>query len=252
MAFDPMSREQNPLPPSESHQQANALGAASDLVLIIGTLMAVKTALLQFDSLWTYAGPISLLAAFGVASLCLYRNKERWADLGLRAPPSYPKMLGWSVVVLIVTMIVGILVNAAINAALVNPSAGTDARYGDRFADLPGNTPAFLYWVVVSWVIGAFVEEMLFRAMLISRFERLFPRSTYAAIIAIILQALLFGQQHHYYQGLSGALATGALALISGAFYIGLKRNLWSLILSHGAANMIGLSLIYGGIQPPG
>ena len=247
-----MGREQSPLPHSEAYRRTNALGSVSDLVLIIGTLMAVKTALLQFDSLWTYAGPISLLAAFGVASLCLYRNKERWANLGLRAPSSYPKIVGWAFVALIVTMVAGVLVNLAIGAVLVDPSAGIDPRYGDRFADLPGNTPVFLYWVAVSWIIGAFVEEMLFRAMLISRFERLFRRSTYASIIAVIMQALLFGQQHYYYQGLNGALATGAIALISGAFFIGLKRNLWPLILSHGAANMIGLTLIYGGIQPPG
>lgn len=67
--------------------------------------------------------------------------------------------------------------------------------------------------------------------------------------MAIVCQSVGFGQQHLYYQGWAGAVATGATALISGVFYVVLKRNLWPLILSHGLANTLGLTLIFAGVQ---
>lgn len=238
--------------PQSSGVTGNIPAAAFDLFAVLGTLFAVKSALLMFDSLWTYAGPISLLAALAVASWCLYKRGGKWADLGLRKPESIPKMLLWSLVALMVTMVVGILANIAVTAAFGGDSSEIDPRYSNRFAEVPGSTMLYLYWILVSWVVGAFAEEMLFRAMLISRLEQLLSKFRYAPVAAVMLQSAIFGQQHFYYQGLSGALATGAIAMVSGAMYLLLKRNLWPLVLSHGAANMIGLTLIYTGVQPPG
>lgn len=228
-----------------------ALAAALDLIFVLGTLFAVKFALLQFEALWTYAGPVSLVASFIVASWRLIRSRESWADLGLKKPASLSRMLGWSLLALIVTMAAGIAIEAAITSAGI-AGGEIDARYSRRFADLPGNTRVFVTWLAMSWIVGGFVEEMLFRGMLISRFERLLFGGPFAVGIAVVLQAAVFGQQHFYYQGWAGALATGGIALISGVFYLLLKRNLWALILSHGAANTIGLTLIYAGIQPAG
>ncbi len=226
--------------------------AAFDLALVLGTLFIVKSVLLRFDAFWTYAGPISLLASVAVATVCLRRNRERWADLGLKRPTSISKMLGWSIVALVVTMAAGVVIEIAISSVGIERSVGVDPRYASRFAALPGNTGLFAYWVSVSWVVGAFAEEMLFRAMLFTRFERLFSGTAYPVLIAVALQAIVFGQQHFYYQGWSGALATGGIALISGALYLRLKRSLWPLIISHGLANTIGMTLIYTGVQPAG
>jgi uncharacterized protein len=226
--------------------------AAFDLVLVLGTLFLVKSALLRFDAFWTYAGPISLLASVVVATVCLRRNRERWADLGFNRPASIFRMLSWSAVALVVTMVAGFVIEIAISSAGIERSDGADPRYAGRFAALPGNTGLFVYWVSVSWVVGAFAEEMLFRAMLFTRLERLFSGTAYPVLIAVALQAIVFGQQHFYYQGWSGALATGGIALISGALYLLLKRNLWPLVISHGLANTIGITLIYTGVQSAG
>lgn len=224
-------------------------GPALDLLFVLGTLFAIKSALLQFDILWTYAGPISLIASLTIATWCLHKNGESWGHLGLKRPARLTRMLAWSLVVLVITLAAGIAIETALSSFGIDEKI--DPRYGGRFADLPGNAPVFLYWIGVSWLVGAFVEEMLFRGMLISRFERLLSGSPFALPTAVILQSAVFGQQHFYYQGWSGALATGGIALLSGLFYVLLKRNLWALILSHGAANMIGLTLIYAGVQPP-
>lgn len=237
---------------SDNGRAGNVPAAARDISLVLGTLFAVKSALLQFDELWTYAGPTSILAGVAVASWRLYRNNENWSDLGLKRTSSVLKMLMWSLIALIITMAAGILTEVTLSSATSGNAAEIDPRYSNRFSAVPGNTAPYLYWVVISWIIGGFAEEMLFRAMLISRFERLFSKFPCAVLIAVILQSLVFGQQHYYYQGLNGALTTGAIALVSGVFYICLKRGLWPLILSHGLANMIGLTLIYAGLQPAG
>ncbi len=228
--------------------------AVSDLVFVLGTLIIVKAIVLRIESLWTYAGPIALLASLGVATLCLRSNNEGWSDLGLKRPKSIRAAFLWTVGILVVTMALGIVVESVVTAML-SPADGVasevDQRYANRFANVPGNLPVYLYWLAVSWVIGGFTEELLFRGMLISRFERLFSFLPFAVFIAVILQAIIFGQQHLYYQGIGGALATGAIAFVSGIFYLLLKRNIWPLTLSHGLANTIGLTLLYTGVQAP-
>lgn len=233
-------------------QRGTVRAAAVDLLLVLATLLAVKAAMLGIDALWTYAGPVSLLAAVLVAHWRLRANGEGWGDLGLRRPARPGRMAMWAAVLLIVTIAAGIAIESLIPSITGIDTNAIDPRYAGRFAAVPGSLPHYLYWMIISWVIGAFAEEMLFRGMLVSRFERLFAGWPTPVVIAVILQAVLFGQQHLYYQGLNGALATGGIALISGIFYMLLKRTLWPLILSHGLANSIGLTLLYAGMQPAG
>lgn len=237
-------------PRAGSDEQITA--AARDLFVVLGTLLAVKTTLLQFDNWWSYAGPISLLVAVAVATWRLHQRKQTWADLGLKKPVSTTKMLLWTLLALVVTVVVGVIASNIFSWVFNGNVGEIDPRYRDRFADVPGNALLYLYWLTVAWAVGAFAEEMIFRAMLISRFEQLLSKFRYASLMAVMFQSVIFGQQHFYYQGLSGALATGAIAAVSGGLYLLLKRNLWPLILSHGFANMLGLTLIYTGIQPPG
>ncbi|MEQ8742657.1 CPBP family intramembrane glutamic endopeptidase [Parasphingorhabdus sp.] len=224
--------------------------AAIDIGLVLGTMLILKYALLSVEALWTYAGPISLLSALAVASWRLRQGGESWADLGLKRPKSWRKILAWTLVALVLTTAIGILFEAFISAALGDAATQDEPGTSGRFADLPGNTAAFIYWLAVAWIIGGFAEEMLFRGLLITRFETLFSSIPFGLIIAIIMPAALFGQQHYYYQGIGGAFATGGVALVSGILYLLLKRNLWPLTLSHGFANTIGLTLIYVGLQP--
>jgi membrane protease YdiL (CAAX protease family) len=226
--------------------------AAIDIGLVLGTMLILKYALLSVEALWTYAGPISLLSALAVASWRLRQGGESWADLGLKRPQSWRKILVWTLVALVLTTAAGILFEAFINVALGEAATQAEPSNSGRFADLPGNTAAFVYWLAVAWIIGGFVEEMLFRGLLITRFETLFSHVPFGLAFAIIVPAIVFGQQHYYCQGISGAIATGGVALVSGILYILFKRNLWPLTLSHGLANTVGLTLIYTGIQPAG
>lgn len=235
--------------PSSNH----AIGTAVlDISIVLATLLIAKQMLLGIDAMWTYAGPISLILALAAATWRLRQSGNSWADLGLSCSQSWRKTLVWTLAAMALTIVAGLFIEAFINVAVIDGATQAAPNNGGRFSDVPGNPVAFIYWLAVAWVIGGFAEEMLFRAFLISRFETLFSYIPYGLILAVILPAILFGQQHYYYQGISGAFATGGVALISGILYLVFKRNLWPLTLSHGLANSIGLTLIYTGIQSAG
>lgn len=236
---------------TSADSNSGRMTAAVDLMLIIGFLLSLKSWLLSVDAIWSYAGPISLLGALGIATWRLRVNGDSWASLGLAPPGSLKWTLVWTFVALVVTIATGILAQSLAVNVLGAPDAATqtiDARYQGRFDDLPGNLPAFLFWLATAWVVGGFTEEMLFRAALFSRFEGLLARFPFAAILAVTGQAILFGQQHYYYQGLAGWVATGAIGFVSGGLYLVFKRNLWPLVLSHGLSNTLGLTLLYFGV----
>ena len=198
--------------------------------------------------MWTYAGPLSLLLTLAVATWRLRSNAKTWGDLGFKRPDSIWKTVMWALVVLVATIAAGIggdFIGSYLFAAPDGAAALADERYANRFVNVPGNLPVFLFWITVAWVIGGFTEELIFRGFLISRFEGVFARLPMAIGIAILLQAIIFGQQHFYYQGAAGMLATGAAGLVSGIAYVLLKRNLWPVILAHGLSNTLGLTLLY-------
>ena len=224
-----------------------------DLGLIIGVLLFTKTLLLQLDAVWAYAGPISLLLALFVATWRLQARKQSWSDLGVNRPKSWLGLGLQTLIALVVTMGVGILAQSLTISFIGAASEATqaiDARYQGRFDNLPGNLPLYIFWLITAWLVGGFTEEMLFRGVLFSRLESLFKGIPSAALIAILFQGVLFGQQHYYYQGLAGWIANGTIAIVSGLLYLAFKRNLWPLILSHGLSNTVGLTILYLGAMP--
>lgn len=235
-------------PPAMKNRQA----AFEDLVLIIGVLIISKSSLLNVDALWAYAGPISLLLTLGIATWRLRRSGDKWVDLGMKRPKSFARLALFTLIALVVTIGVGILAQSLAASFIGAPDEATqaiDARYQGRFDNLPGNLQVYLFWLAMAWIIGGFTEEMLFRSVLFSRFERLFAGFPFAIVLAVIFPAILFGQQHYYYQGLAGWITTGAIGAVSGMLYLAFKRDLWPLILSHGLSNTIGLTLLYLGLM---
>ncbi len=81
--------------------------------------------------------------------------------------------------------------------------------------------------MVVKYTASCFAEEIVFRAYLISRFERLLG-SRWAAVV---LSAALFSVGHHY-QGVSGVVYTMGFGLIYGTVFV-IFRRFWPLVIGH-------------------
>ncbi len=220
-----------------------------DLALVLGILFTLKEYFLRVDGMWTYAGPISLLTAVIFAYWRLRANGEGLKSIGLRRP----KSIIITILLVILTMGLGIGIGIVGNSIIdsiqstfgIAPVVG-DERLGNRFADLQGSIPLLIYWLIIAWVIGGFTEEILFRGFLLNRFNSLLKGVVpFSIVFAILLQAAIFGQQHIYYQGWEGFIATGLVAILYGVLYKLFRGNLWPMVMSHGLTNSIGLTIIY-------
>ena len=107
-----------------------------------------------------------------------------------------------------------------------------------------GNLPAYIGWLVITWVAAAFGEELIFRGYLMNRFAALGGGSATAWAIAILGQAVLFGAGH-LYAGVGSAITTSFGAIFTGIFFFVAGRNLWALIIAHGIWDSLGITLIY-------
>jgi membrane protease YdiL (CAAX protease family) len=221
-----------------------------DLLYTLGTLFSLKWFLLQIPAMWTFAGPIALLSALAVATWRLKRNNESWCSLGLFNTGNYLTLILWTIGAFIIALFIGNVGGALANALISSPGEVNDqinVVVQNRFSNVQDNIPVYIYWLVISWVIGGFTEELLFRGFMILRFEKALSKLPFATAIAIFLQALIFGQQHMYYQGYVGLVETGFIAISSGLIFVLCKRRLWPLIISHGLANTIGMTMIFMG-----
>jgi membrane protease YdiL (CAAX protease family) len=84
------------------------------------------------------------------------------------------------------------------------------------------------------------LEELLDRGFLMNWLERLFSKTSFATVIAILIQAALFGFRHSY--DLSArSISVGIIGLIMGIAYMYFGRNLWPLIIAHCILNSMSM-----------
>lgn len=216
--------------------------AGRDLLIVVATLVAVKQSLLPFTQL--YAGPASTFSAMIVATYLLRRRGSSWSDLGFRWPESWPRTLGLTVL----TMAFFILCTQI--AALVADPLFEDVGTGSRFAHVEGNLMAYLIIMVLVWTHGSFFEELLFRAFIINHASGFLGGGLKADIAALFVSSCFFGYRHAYYQGIHGAIITGAGGFAFGVFYLWFgRRNILPLILAHGTFNTLGQTFRFLGIE---
>jgi membrane protease YdiL (CAAX protease family) len=186
-----------------------------------------------------YAGPITALCTVALMTGLLRRRGMPWSDVGLRRPSRLPWLFVQVPVVTVTWLAVSAGATFLIGQYLARPD--TSARFGD----LAGNLPATLWWIAIAWLIGGFAEEMIFRGFILNRLEALLAGGRRGSVIAVLLQAVIFGAVHAYNRGLFGLLALGAVGAVLGTFYLLLRRNLWPVILAHGLGNTLGFIARY-------
>jgi membrane protease YdiL (CAAX protease family) len=203
----------------------------------LATLIALTASVnfITFAMTERYAGPISALCAVALITALLRRRGMRWGDLGMRRP-SRPLRLFWQVPVVLVAWLAASF-GAVTLVGHYLPSPDTSARFGH----LAGNLPATVRWIAIGWLTGGFAEEMIFRGFVLNRLEALLPRGARGSVVAVLLQAFVFGAAHVFNRGLFGLLVLGTVGAVLGTFYLVFGRNLWPTILAHGLGNTLGM-----------
>lgn len=98
-----------------------------------------------------------------------------------------------------------------------------------------------LIGIVIAWVLGGFVEEVLLRGVVLRGVERLLDARLAAPWPAAggVLAAAAIAWVAHLYQGPRAALIIAQLSVLFGVIYLISGHDLWSVILAHGLYDTI-------------
>jgi membrane protease YdiL (CAAX protease family) len=202
------------------------------------TIALIAVVLLVLISAWPPFGVI-IGFVFLLAALLLARRQGSFPEIGFRRPESWTR-----------TILLGALIGVAIQlvfSIVVDPLlerlAGSPVDLSN-LDGMRGHLANYLVMLAVGWVIGGFLEEMLFRGYLLGRIRRVLGDGPVATALAILLPALAFGLSHAY-QDTAGMLSTGLIGALFGIAFVWYRGNLWLPILVHGFSNVAGITLIY-------
>lgn len=220
-------------------KQNNAKGFFWDLIIYISVMFLIRE--IYFENLNFIAN--GLFWSLSTLVVATWRMKARgvtWKELGLSKPESFEKTIIATVITLV--LVVGsIVIFDSIKDQLpflVLPDTSESSAVS-KFGDLKGNLILFLTIIPFIW-IESFLEELLDRGFLMNWIERMFSKTSFATVFAVILQAVIFGFRHS--QDLSErSITVGLVGLAMGISYIAFKRNLWPLIIAHAVLNTMSM-----------
>lgn len=217
----------------------NHKGFLFDLIIYISVMFLIRE--IYFPSVGFIIN--GLFWSFTTLIIATWRMRVRnvaWKDLGLRKPESFKKTLFITIGILI-AIILSIMAFEMIKDYL--PFSLEQKNYSEnsasKFGNLKGNWLLF-FTIMPAVLLESMLEELLDRGFLINWFEKLFSKTTIATILAVILQALIFGFRHSY--DLSDrSIRVGLIGLIMGIAYVKFGRNLWPLIIAHCLLNTMSM-----------
>lgn len=177
-----------------------------------------------------------------VASTILKIRGISWKELGLRKPKNLWKTLGVAALILAATMISLIVFNILKDQLPFSFASDTSSESAvSKFGNLKGNWGHF-FLIIPFILLESMLEEVLDRGFLMNWIEKLFSSTSFATVIAVILQAAIFGFRHSN-DFSERSITVGIIGLIMGIAYVKFGRNLWPLIIAHCVLNfgsMIG------------
>ena len=216
---------------------ANPLHASVDLIIFLSVMFVVRS--IHFESIGFWGNTLfNSVSTVGVATLLLYIRKRSWRSLGLSRPDNFVKMLGIVAVTLVATVVSFMAFEIFIRDLFAaDGQASIDS--GSRFREIEGNLSYFFSIIIFVWM-ESFLEELQDRGFSLNRFESLFSRVPLSTVLAVLVQAAIFGFRHSY-DFSPRSLTTGIIGLVFGAVYVLSGRNLWPLIIAHIVLNTMSM-----------
>ena len=172
-------------------------------------------------------------------------KKETFSSLGLTLKNI---RLGRALLIGIAMGIVLELFATYVTTPLLSGYFGTEPNLGE-LQEIKGNLSMLLLFILLSWVLAAFGEEICFRGYLMNRIAHLLGKNNTAWIVSLVLSSILFGWGHTE-QGITGWIQEGLSGLYLGIMFLKTGKNLTVPIVSHGVSNTLAFILIYLGSYP--
>ncbi|TNE37228.1 MAG: CPBP family intramembrane metalloprotease [Alphaproteobacteria bacterium] len=184
---------------------------------------------------------VAVLGSFLLMLVFTTLRRDGFRKLGYRGQENWWRLIG-------ITVVLAVLFETLLSGGiepLVSQYLGETIDLSN-FDSLEGNILNTGIMLALGWIVGGFLEEMLFRGFILQGIERLLGGSFAATVIAIAGSSVLFGLPH-FYQDTVGMIMTGLMGLVFGVIYVWSGRNLWFTILLHGFVDTYGIILIYLG-----
>lgn len=170
---------------------------------------------------------------------------ETWESIGLQA--LRPRHVAMGVGLFVAVVIYSVIAQQALDQYIRDLTGAGPNKAPELFKTIEGNLPLFVFLLPVTWLFAGFGEEVFYRGYLMTRFAQFMGETRIAWIIALFMQAALFGAAH-WYQGPTGIVGTAIIGLITGAATLIWGRNLWPAIIAHALIDTLGFTLLYLGL----
>ena len=232
-----------------SHERAQSESANSrkggsgafliDLAIYLPAIFLVRE--VYFQSLGFLVN--GLFWSFTGLAIAAWRMKVRgvtWAELGLCKPAHLKKLA--TVTAITLGMAIGsIIIFSMLKDQFgwnLSPDTSNEAAVS-KFGNLENNWILFFSIIPVIW-LESFLEEILDRGFMMNWIERMFSSTLFATVLAVILQAAIFGFRHSN-DFSERSITVGLIGLGMGLGYVLFGRNLWPLILAHCLLNTVSM-----------
>jgi uncharacterized protein len=194
------------------------------LVLVVGWFRRSSVVLLG-GLLLLGLGTLAALAA-GMVSL---------AELGLRTPPDWLPTLGVALAGLVLLLAYSPLADRLAGRFFAKPPTL------QAFGALKQSPGKLILGILLAWVLGGFLEELVARGIILTALAGWLGRSMpllLADALAVLLAGVGAGLMHTY-QGPRAVLIITQLSLLFGLLFVLSGFNLWAVMLCHGLYDTI-------------
>ena len=217
----------------------NYKGYLFDLTIYISVMFLVREIYIPNVGFITNG----LFWSFTTFIVATWRMKVRgvsWKDLGLRKTNHFGKTLGISAIIFIAVLISIMSFHVIKDFLPFSLAQDTSSETAvSKFGELKGNWAQFFLIIPFIW-IESMLEELLDRGFLMNWIERLFSMTSFATVIAVVLQAIIFGFRHSN-DFSERSITVGLIGLVMGIAYVKFGRNLWPLIIAHCILNTMSM-----------
>lgn len=200
------------------------------IISLIELLIAISVILLDLF--------IPTIIILGILIISLLIRKEKLSSLGFKKTEN---ALGMAANVFLLVIFWSFL-QLALFMPILNHLTGTTQDLS-AFENLKGDLGNLLFFLVLTWTLAAFGEEIVYRGYLQKRIYDMFENPRIAVFFAIAISSILFGLAHTE-QGLIGVIITTLDAIFCSLLKLKYD-NMWAPIMAHGFNNTIGLTAFY-------
>ncbi len=173
-------------------------------------------------------GGLVVIAVFALAAWIFGLSGP--ADVGLNAPGSWWKTLLFAAVWTGLMWAYSPVADSVASRWVKTPPTL------DAFRPLQESTSKLIAGIALAWLLGGFLEELVFRGVVVNSLTILLTPSIGEAPAAFlgIFVAAAGAALVHYYQGPRAMLIIAQLSVLFGLAFVLAGYNLWAAILCHG------------------